>query len=159
MSITIILTIRDETVTKLEVSISPENYRGPGIPRDLLAFSPERLVSQYGLPSNIGYGVFRIRDNVVVQRTWYGMVMKFEAVDLIVEYYSAEIFPVDSYQTCPLTDRFDSVHLWFGEDPEHPPFEGVPSEEATSLTIEEFVNLVSQDPESACFDLKVELFP
>ena len=158
LSIRVVLPIQDDIVKNVEVSISPEKSQ-PGIPREWLAYSPETLINRYGIPSKLDFSVDRIRDANVPQRTWYHMFMYFEPVDLIAEYAYGEIFPETMFQVCPLIDQYDLVRVWLGEHPESPPFEHVPLEEATTLTMEAFAELMLGEPEEACFELKVDIFP
>jgi hypothetical protein len=153
-----ILTVEDGIVQNLRIKITPEKHQ-PGLPRAWLTYSPETLINQYGIPSKVIFSVDRIRDANVPQRTWYYMVMYFAPVDLIVQYGPAEIFPDTKFRACPRTDPFNSVRLWLGKDPEYPPLEDVPVEEAAALTLETFTELMNEEPETACFTLKTELFP
>jgi hypothetical protein len=158
LSISPLLTVQNKIVKNLRIYITPEKSE-PGLPRQWLAYSPETLIDRCGLPSQVDFFVDRIRDGNVPQRTWYHMVLYFPAVDLIIEYSFAEIFPEDQFRACPLTDGFQSVTLWLGKDPEQPPFDGLPVEEATDMTLDEFSRLMARTPENACFELNVELFP
>jgi hypothetical protein len=158
LSISPLLTVQDEMVKNFRIYITPEKSQ-PGLPRAWLAYAPETLINQYGIPSKVIFSVDRIRDANVPQRTWYYMVMYFAPVDLIVQYGPAEIFPDTKFRACPRTDPFNSVRLWLGKDPEYPPLEDVPVEEAAALTLETFAELMNEKPETACFTLKTELFP
>ena len=83
----------------------------------------------------------------------HSMVMYFDTVDLIVE-YSNEKDSAD-FLVCPLTDQQNIwVRLWFGEEPLYPPLPLVALDEATSMTLNEFSNLMMDNPEDACIDLK-----
>jgi len=95
------------------------------------------------------------RDSGGSRPPWYHMTLYFEKVDFIVAYDFGDVAPLRSLlRVCPLTDHFESVSLWLGEDPEYPPFEMVLLEEATSMTMEEFAGLMTGDSENACFNLK-----
>ena len=147
------LTIQNDIVKNINVSIVPEIYE-PELSREWLAYSPETLINRYGSPSKVDLSI-----------DWstspsYNVVIYFKAVDLIVEYYGYNIGGDGaSPQVCPLTDQFDLVRVWMGKNPEKPPLEGVPLEEATSMTLKEFYGLMTGVPDKACLNLKGEAFP
>jgi hypothetical protein len=88
------------------------------------------------------------------------MVLYFETVDLIVLYNGSPMQPPTSLlHICPLINTFALVRIYLGKNPEYPPSEGIPLNEAASMTIEEFVALITGEPENACFELKGDLFP
>jgi hypothetical protein len=86
----------------------------------------------------------------------YAINVYFEARDLIIQYYSYDLRK--GLQICPLISDFSIVRLWFGPNPENPPLPGVSLEEATSLTLADFANLMSGDLSKACLDLNAEVF-
>jgi hypothetical protein len=143
------LAIQSDIVKYLTLYINPETQK-VGVPRTWSAYSPETLINRYGSPSKVNFNVDR------GESPSYGMVMYFNAEDLIVEYYSYDLGA--KLQVCPPTDQMDSVRLWMGKDPENPPLEDVPLEKATSMTLKEFSKLMTSDPNTACFDLKEEMF-
>jgi hypothetical protein len=89
------------------------------------------------------------------------MEMYFEQAKLIVQYIGANLLNVDlpKLEICPLTNQVEYIQIWMGDDPRYPPSPGVPLEEATSLTLEEFSELMMGDPNKACFNLREEVFP
>jgi hypothetical protein len=91
----------------------------------------------------------------------YAMVTYFDVVHTIIEYgisYDMQ-FENSSFRICPLIDQHSGLRIWFGSNPEDPPLRGVPLEQATSMTIEEFSKLMTGNPNNACFNLKEEAFP
>ena len=153
LSIIITLTVQGEIVTDLKVDITPETQK-PGVPRDWLAYSPETLIKRYGLPSDVKFFVGR------GPNPSYSMIMYFDAVDLIIHYDSYEIY--SNLQICALFDQMDYVRIWLGKDPKYPPISDpsiIPLEQATSMTMAEFSELMTGDPNKVCFNLKEEAFP
>jgi hypothetical protein len=65
----------------------------------------------------------------------------------------------DYLTLCPLKDQYEDVHMWLGKNPDHPPSIGTPLEKATSKPMEEFGDLLTGDPEKACFRLIDENMP
>jgi len=153
-----ILTVQEEIVKNLRIKISPE-LNQDGVSREWLAYSPETLISQYGEPSRIEFFVARTRDGNTEQRTWYHLALYFQQVNLIIEYDYGEIHPEQNFRVCPLTDEFDLVRIWLGDEPEYPPFEGIDLVDAASMTIGEFSELMTNQTENPCFELNIELFP
>ncbi len=150
LSVDVTLTMRDNIVENLRVEILPEKQKG--VPREWQAYSPESLIARYGVPSKVDIGVD------TGPRTFFDMVMYFAPFDLIVQYAGYGIVATDTW-ICPLSEQYDDVRIWFGENPEHSPGGGVPLEKATSLTLEEFAALMMGEPEKACFNLRAEAFP
>jgi hypothetical protein len=154
LSILATLTVQDNTVTDLRVDLTPETQK-VGSQREWLAYSPKTLINRYGPPSSVNF----ILD--WGPRSFFDMVMRFDSVNLIAEYNAYDIIPRQkgSPNIRPLTAQFEFVGLWMGNNPVYQPAEGVPLEEATSMTMEEFSKLMTGDPKKACFKLKGEMFP
>ena len=163
LSVAVVLAIQDERVTKVNVYINPERPEDPETPREWLAYSPETLIKQYGTPSKVDiFGTMSGEQGDSLGLA-YGVNMYFDAVDLIVEYYSAydyvKIDPTTGLvRICPLTDQFQAVRIWPGKDPQPEPSAGILLEEATSMTLEEFSELMTGEADNACFDLSKEIF-
>ena len=154
MSIIVTLTVQDDLVTNLRVNISPEKYQ-LGVQREWLAYSPETLISRYGTPSNVEFFVGR-----AAPVNTYSMVMYFDTVDMIIEYYGNDLpFNDGSFIICPLNSGFDVISIWLGANPEKPPLVATPLEEATSISLEKFAELMTADPQNACFALREDAFP
>lgn len=147
--LSILATLRTQDnniVNNIQLKITP-NIKSIVTQQEWNAYSPETLIERYGPPNYVG-----------IAADWgpgplFCLIMYFDAVDLIVEYSGDSIIPADRgvSQICPLTARFDSVWLWLGKNPEYPPGLGVPLEDVTSLTVDEFSQLMVGDPDKACF--------
>jgi hypothetical protein len=127
-----------------------------GSPREWIAYSPETLIKRYGSPSRVVFA--GASQGLAGSPPVIGidMIMYFDTSDLIVNYSGVGMTP-NSF--CPLTAPFDFVRLWIGSyPPEAPSFQTMPLEEATSLTMDQFTQLMTGDPKKACFKLKEELF-
>jgi len=147
------LTILDENVKNLRVDITPDLQK-PDEPRSWAIYSPESLIARYGTPSRVDFFLGRH------EPPRYSMQIYFETADLIIQYGSFDItFVPDGIQICPLVNQYDSVRVWLGKKPEYPPGLSVPLEESTSLSLEEFSELMVGNPYKSCFDLKEEVFP
>ena len=88
------------------------------------------------------------------------MNMYFDPLDLVVQYTGENMLSSSNHspQLCPLTDPFDYVRLWLGPEPPDPPLAGIPLQQATSLTMDQFTQLMLGDPQHACFTLKGDVF-
>ena len=129
-----------------------------GSPREWIAFSPETLIKQFGEPSRVEFAIPTPEGKAgSPPNIGIIMIMYFFNHDLIVYYSGHNMNP---WQFCPLTAPFDSVRLWMGPNPpDTPSFETVPLERATSLTMEQFAQLMTGDPKKACFKFKKDMFP
>lgn len=150
LSVTPILTIQDYVVENLRIKITPETQKS-NISREWSAYSPETLIERYGTPSKVDFFF-----GGAAPDTSYAMDMYFDSNNFIIEYYSYDVGP--DLQICPLIDQMSSVRVWMGENPVNPPPDGVLLEMATSLTMEEFTQLLTGDPNGACFNLNIDAF-
>lgn len=163
LSVAVVLGIQDERVTKVNVYIDPETPEDPTTPREWSAYSLETLISKYGTPSKVEIFGSTSHEPEAELNLAYGLIMYFDAVDLIIQYYSAYDYvtidpTTDLVRVCPLTDQFQSVRIWPGKNPEHPPLPAMPLEEITSMTLEEFSELMTGEADNACFDLSQDVF-
>lgn len=154
LSISANMMIYEELVKNLTLDIHPE-IQEAGFPREWLAFSPETLINRYGQPSKVEIAVDW------TPRTLFELIMYFDEDNLIVDYVGYDITSIRylSPYICPMTAQFDSVSLWMGEEPIYLPLEATPLEKATSMTIEEFSELMTGNPANACFDINDEASP
>jgi hypothetical protein len=151
--------VNNDLITSLVIDITPEE-RNVGTPKGWITYSPETLIKRYGLPDRVDFYVGYPRDLDPTPTAFYYMDLYFDDKELIVEYSFPKITPpISELRVCPLTDQSDLVRIWLGKYPYYPPLGGVPLEEATSMTVEEFSALMMADPAKACFNLKSELFP
>ncbi|MDX9993404.1 MAG: hypothetical protein RBS68_15290 [Anaerolineales bacterium] len=129
-----------------------------GSSREWIAYSPETLIKRYGEPSRVQFAVNSgpalVGSDPVIG---INMILYFDTSDLIVHYSGVGMTPK---WFCPLTAPFDFVRLWIGHNPpDTPSFETVPLEKATSLTLNQFAQLMTGDPKKACFTVKGETLP
>jgi hypothetical protein len=133
-----------------------------GSPREWIAYSPETLIQNYGKPSRVKIALDWGPNFVIV------MILYFDDPDLIALFSGYNMIPdrPHSPRVCPLTAPFDHVRLWMGPNPPNPPLtgspdpleKGIPLEKATSLTIDQFTQLMLGDPEQACFIVNGDVF-
>jgi hypothetical protein len=144
-------TVKDGVIANTTVSINTEKQRA-GVKREWQAFSPDALISRYGLPSRVGFFLSREANN-----PGYGMTIFYDKLDMIIQYSSPE---GRDLKICPLTDWIDYIRIWFGKNPDHREFsDRVPLATATTMTMEEFGELMTGDPGKACFRLIDENMP
>jgi hypothetical protein len=151
LSISTNLTVQNDIVKNLRIYITPEKEI-PGVPRQWSAYSPETLIQRYGPPSKVDFFVGRAAPNPL-----YAMDMYFNSEDLIIEYGSFDLG--SNLRICPLTDQIDNVRIWMGKDPQNPPLDAVPLENATVMAMDTFAKLMIGSSDKACFNLKGEAFP
>lgn len=145
--------IQNEIVQSLTFGVSHDEQIND-LQNQLSTYNPKTLITQYGVPSSITFDVD------TGPSPGYGIAMFFDAADLIV-YYGSNTFRPD-LKICPSIDQVGFVSMWFGENPYYPPSNDrtrVPLEEATSITKQEFVALMTGEIENSCFALKSEVFP
>lgn len=127
-----------------------------GSPRDWIAYSQETIIKKFGQPSRVDFYL-----------AWPGsggseiiMNMYFYSSNLIVQYTGENMLDSSNHSPhlCPLTAPFDYVRLWLGPNPPNSPLAGVPLEQATSLTMDQFTQLMLGDPQNACFIINEDEF-
>ena len=159
MLIKVKLFVQNNLVRSIRTRISLENYDGPAVPRPWSAFSPENLLLQYGKPTNVEFEIYYPAERGFPEGTaWYQMIIWFDEKGVIADYFDGETKAGKLIHVCPLTDRFGSVDLWIGENPDAPSPRRVSLEEATSLTIDQFYDLMTQKDGQKCLDLRSEAF-
>lgn len=144
--------VENQMIKNITEYIIPKSSN-PNTAREWLAFSPQTLINNFGPISSasliLGSG----------PQSLFQLIIIFDESDLIVEYDAYNLIHSKTQSICPLTDPYDSVTIWMGEDPTQPPKEGIPIDKATSLTINEFSDLLTGNPDKACFQLNGNLFP
>jgi hypothetical protein len=152
LSVSPLLTIQNDVVTNIDINISPETQKAE-VQREWQAYSPETLIKRYGAPSKVNFWVGR------GPKPSYEMGMYFDTVDLLIIYVSYDLGPNLDLQACPISRQIDHIRILLGQGPEYRDSEWVPLEEATSLTMEGFSKLMTGDPNKACINFKLEIFP
>jgi hypothetical protein len=148
------LTIRDDIVKNIRVVINPGKLQ-QGVSQEWFAYSPSTLVNCYGTPSKVEFFIGR-----ATPLNAYTIVMYFDEVDMIIEYYGYDLPLKDkSFFICPLNSRFDIINVWLGENPEQTPPEAVPLEKAALMSRERFAELMTGDVQDSCFTLYEDAFP
>jgi hypothetical protein len=148
LTVSSVLDIQDNFVMNIITDVS-SGEPIPSTPREWLAYSPEILITSYGLPSHVELWMD------FPARPLYAMAIFYEELDLIVEYGYAPA----SLTICPLIDAYEGIRVWMGANPMYSPSGGVSLENAASMTIEQFSNLMLGNPEHACFTVDREAFP
>jgi hypothetical protein len=155
------LILSDQLVTN--IIITPDIVKQKeGSPREWIAYSPETLIQKYGKPSSVRFALDWGPNFVIT------MILYFDDSDLIALYSGYNMIPgrPHSPRLCPLTAPFDLVRLWMGSNPPDPPLTGspdpletsVPLEKVTTLTIDQFTQLMLGDPKLACFTINGNAF-
>jgi hypothetical protein len=163
LSIVIILGVQTQQVSAVRVLINPAINESANMPREWQAYSPETLIQEYGPPSRVEFWGGSSHEPGADLALHYLLSLYFDSVDLIVTYNSAYDFvkfdpTTELVRVCPLTDQFQVVRIWLGRNPEQPPLQAVPIEEAASLNIQEFSALLSGELGMACFEVNGAFF-
>jgi hypothetical protein len=148
------------------IFVTPYIVKQEGTPRKWIAYSPETMIKKFGKPSKVFLNIYRgqYRSNTIT------MLLYFDDVDFITLYQGDNMVPAQPHSPlfCPLTASFDQIRFWMGANPPNPPVidngyditeKYLPLEEVTSLTIDQFTQLMLSDPQQACFTLNGDMFP
>ena len=126
------------------------------------AYSPIALLSQFGAPSEVTFGLQVIHEpSPTPAKGWYSMTFFYHDLDLIIRYSDVEITLGELITVCPNKDDFSQgAHMWLGKSPEYAPLpsQDGPLREVTSFTPESFRDFLLLGP-GACFELKATAIP
>lgn len=123
-------------------------------------YYPAAMLKRFGTPSSVTFGFSTFSESGFIPSTvWYNMTFVYDDLDLVIEYFLAEVKFGELVTVCPNKDTFRGASILLGK-----PLEETPSptedghlEDATSFTLEKFSGFLLDD--SACFDLKVSAVP
>ena len=162
LSINVELQTRDGVVERIYSRLGFENYKGKDAVLLRSAFSPDNLLRLYGKPSSVEFSIsYPTEPGFPPGSAWYSMVLRFDQYPFVVYYFRGEAKDGKLIHVCPLTDNFSAIDTLFGHDPASYVSKGIfgiPMEEATSLNIESFHELMIQENGSACFDINSEAY-
>ncbi len=155
LALSTIVTTKSTILENFKLTLTPTANEDLSKSREWVTYSPETLIKSYGNPSEVNF----VLDWGAT--SFFEMDMYFEKSDLIVQYVGEDIIPrkKGSAEVCPLKSYFSAIQVWIGKNPLDPPLHGIPLEVATSMTINEFSNLMLGDPNHACFTLDETQFP
>jgi hypothetical protein len=147
LSFSILVGTESGVVQNIAATVGLVNYAGPSTHHEWAAYAPEEILSRYGLPAKVLFSLFYPTEpGSAADAVWYSMAFHFESQPLIIEYRLHPSTPVrlraNTVEVCPVTDRFESVSIWLGEEPRYAPSAGLPLEQATTLTSQEFFDTV-----------------
>jgi hypothetical protein len=147
------LTVEDNLVMNMTTGIELPPYKEVPDPRGWQAYSVEALFRKYGSPSHIGFKLsYPTEPGYNPDNTaWYDMVLEYDDLHLIIEYFHGWTKDGNQIKACPLSDQFENIGIYLGKAPPYPPGMGVPLEKATSLSIEQFSDLMKRPSNLACF--------
>lgn len=130
--------------------------------KDWDAFTIKNVLNLYGVPSKVEFWIWTIHEGDAAYKIfWYEVIIRYDDINLILQYMDASIKPENNYEVCPNseTQGFNDLWIWMGEKAPNPPIAGVPLETATSITKQEFYDLwTSEQPEIRCFNLDISAF-
>jgi hypothetical protein len=145
--------------TENDMVKSTKIYIDPSNQFEWSMYSPTALLKRYGIPSRVNFNLGGIHEpSDTPQNGWYGMRIYYDDLDFIIEYGDAEAKLGKSITVCPNKDQFDSARVWLGKNPDNPPLDSTPLEQATSFTLEKFTDYLLLGS-GACFELNGENIP
>lgn len=124
-------------------------------------YYPAAMLNRFGSPSRVSFGFATISESgFIPSEVWYYMTFVYDDLDLVIEYFMAEVKFGELVTVCPNKDIFRGATISLGK-----PLEGTPSptkdgtlEETTSFNLETFRDFLLLEPD-ACFDLKSSAVP
>lgn len=160
IELSVILEIKDDTVKNIQIRIGLDKSKGDPNPLVWQAFSPDALLNKYGPPTQVGFSIVYSPSppGPPPEDAIYAMILYFDHLDLIISYGLGYTKDGKTLKICPLTDQFEGVRIYIGKDPIYPPDFQLPLEKASSLTLDQFSNLMTQKSKPACFEINKEAF-
>ncbi|PKN93563.1 MAG: hypothetical protein CVU44_09445 [Chloroflexi bacterium HGW-Chloroflexi-6] len=151
MAIGIALLERDGKLLNITVQVLgllDENIKSD----DWLAFRPESLMKTYGVPKKVE--IYLSQSPVAYS---YGIIFYYD--QLIIEYHNGDIIPSKNTRICPLREHeTKSFYFGVGREFEHTPIGGKNIEELTQLSVNDFYNILTGDPQKACFNVNFDAY-
>ena len=124
---------------------------------DLMAFTPKNIMEEYGSPAKTSFFLSYPTEQTTSNNVDYGYTLQYQR--LILQYYGQRVPAQSLVYACPMLDTgLRGLKLWLGEKPKHPPPDGVDLEIATSLTLDDFYQLMIGNPDEACIELNAAAF-
>lgn len=161
LNILVYLIERSQVIEFIKTDLAMANYQDNPSIREWQAFSPETIISTYGLPSYVEFYLPMGPNDGISPYMSYAMVLYFDPINLIIKYSSSiYIKDEDPISVCPSADDMDGVSIWLGRPvKDTPQKKGVPLEEATSLSMENFINvMLMENKVNACMELQRSKF-
>lgn len=154
LSINVDLFIEKRVVKNMIVGISLSAHKRVSDIDAWKAFSPKMILEKYGVPSRVGiYLSFPTEEGFPLYTAWYDMIFFYDKQNFAIMYFHGLVREEDFINACPATDLFSSVKIYYGKDLENPPFDGLPLGKVTSLTLEQFVDLLKEESGFDCFKI------
>jgi len=152
-------TLDNGIIKNIVMDITLPGYKIVSDPRNWQAYSPETLMKKYGNPTNVGFKLnFPTEGGFEKGGAWYDMVFDYEPQNMVIEYNQGLTQDGKFIKACPLSDQYSNVRIFLGKDLSglYPPVLGVPLEQATTLTMDQFSALLQQKTQPACFEISQE---
>jgi hypothetical protein len=123
------------------------------------AFLPSSVLNRFGIPSKVSvYLDYPHEPGFVPGTVWYGMTLFYIEKHLVVDYNLALGQDGERVKACPNADVFSGVTVYFGKGAEDKMPVIVPLEKATSMSLQQFHDLLSKATKDACFFLNRAAF-
>ena len=157
-------TVQNGVITGIELFVT---YNISGTARsDWTAFTPEGIFNAYGVPSEIRFWLIYDHDTPPPGEDftyWTIMLLFYNNISVSIVYdFGLTERKGDFYRYCPAPVDSPSVGIGMriGKDVFHHQTDdaAIRLEDAASLSRQEFYQLITENPGTACIDLKAEAF-
>lgn len=126
---------------------------------DWAAFRPDNILRTYGMPSRVLFSLSYPTEPTTADTVGYDFVFFYDNQNLVIYYGEQRALDRPVIRVCPLVDTgMYGFDFWLGEGFENILDWGVEVQDASSLSVADFYNLMLGDPEDACFDLNADAF-
>jgi hypothetical protein len=127
-------------------------------PEEWSAFSLRNILESYGMPSRVEFYLDTPHEPVSNPGVIYSYTLFFSTSDTIVTYYGGQKENIAILRICLLEEQPTHMEMHIAWQPYiEGSDDGVTLENATSLSIQGFYNLMMNDPHG-CIDLKTDAF-
>lgn len=156
LAISIILWDREGILNNLNVDMGALTGEIPI--SSLGAFNSQEILEMNGRPTEVSFYLSKSTESPSSNSVGYGYILTYPG--FVVEYYEQQIPATSPATVCPLIDSgLVGVKLWLGEAQAYPPVPGVDLGTATTMSVDEFYNIMLSEPDKACFSLDIGVFP
>ncbi len=146
-----------------DIRVEMGGFDQPGVRRnDWSAYWPDKILQTYGTPTKIAISIDTPHDPPYnPDNAFLDLLLFYEKQNLTIQYVSGIVeIRNGSYQFCPEKFAPRSINIWVGANAEYAPrpSQFISQEKLTSLSDEEFVNMVLGTTPSRCANIPIDTY-
>lgn len=156
INVEIMLGIKSETITSLDVYIGDFEYVEPS---NWQAYSLQNVLQMLGIPSEVKF-IIEKPQNTSSDKVSYAYILVYDDPEVVVLYVMGAIADGLTYQICPMNPNNNALYIWLflGKELSDDYGDWVELTQATTMTHEDFYELFVNGTKDTCMNLNAEAF-